>query len=40
MMQLMREFNTSFVVVTHDLALAKRMDRVVTIERGNLREGQ
>lgn len=40
MMQLMREFNTSFVVVTHDLALAKRMDRVVTIERGHLREGQ
>jgi len=40
MMQLMSEFNTSFVVVTHDLALAKRMDRVVTIERGNLREGQ
>jgi len=40
MMQLLREFNTSFVVVTHDLALAKRMDRVVTIERGNLREGQ
>lgn len=40
MMQLMREFNTSFVVVTHDLALAKKMDRVVTIERGNLREGQ
>ncbi len=40
MMQLMREFNTSFVVVTHDLALAKRMDRIVTIERGNLREGQ
>lgn len=40
MMQLMQEFNTSFVVVTHDLALAKRMDRMVTIERGNLREGQ
>lgn len=40
MMQLLREFNTSFVVVTHDLGLAKRMDRMVTIERGNLREGQ
>ncbi|MGE3320480.1 MAG: lipoprotein-releasing ABC transporter ATP-binding protein LolD [Candidatus Berkiella sp.] len=40
MMQLLREFNTSFVVVTHDLSLAKRMDRMVTIERGNLREGQ
>jgi len=39
MMQLMQEFNTSFVVVTHDLSLAKRMDRMVTIERGNLREG-
>jgi lipoprotein-releasing system ATP-binding protein len=40
MMQLTNEFNTSFIVVTHDLALAKRMDRMVTIERGNLREGQ
>ncbi|MCS5711801.1 lipoprotein-releasing ABC transporter ATP-binding protein LolD [Candidatus Berkiella aquae] len=40
MMQLTQEFNTSFVVVTHDLSLAKRMDRIVTIERGNLREGQ
>lgn len=36
MMQLIQEFNTSFVVVTHDLALAKRMDRVVTLKAGVL----
>jgi len=37
MMQLVREFETSFVVVTHDMALAKKMDRIVTLERGCLR---
>jgi len=36
MMQLVQEFNTSFVVVTHDLSLAKRMDRVVTLKSGVL----
>ncbi len=39
MMQLIREFGTSFVVVTHDLSLAKRMDRIVSLERGVLRDG-
>lgn len=38
MMQLVKEFNTSFIIVTHDLGLAKRMDRMVTLERGNLQE--
>lgn len=39
MMQLIREFGTSFIVVTHDLSLAKRMDRIVSLERGVLRDG-
>ncbi len=38
MMQLVKEFATSFVIVTHDLTLANRMDRIVTLERGKLRE--
>lgn len=36
MMQLTQEFNTSFVVVTHDLALAKKMHKIVVLERGTL----
>ncbi|MFI4938553.1 MAG: lipoprotein-releasing ABC transporter ATP-binding protein LolD [Candidatus Berkiellales bacterium] len=36
MMQLTQEYGTSFVVVTHDLTLAKRMDRTVVLERGYL----
>jgi len=39
MMHLCQEFNTSFIVVTHDLALAKRMDRIVSLEQGCLRDG-
>lgn len=39
MMQLTKEFGTSFIVVTHDLLLAKRMDRIVSLERGILRDG-
>lgn len=39
MMQLVREYGTSFIVVTHDLALAKRMDRIVSLERGCLKDG-
>jgi lipoprotein-releasing system ATP-binding protein len=36
MMQLMRELGTSFIVVTHDLTLARRMDRTVSLEGGVL----
>lgn len=38
MMQLMRELNTSFIVVTHDLVLAKKMDRIVSLEGGELKQ--
>jgi lipoprotein-releasing system ATP-binding protein len=38
MLELNRERGTSLVVVTHDLRLANRMDRVFEIERGILRE--
>lgn len=36
MQELNKEFNTSLLVVTHDLQLAKRMDRILTIENGYL----
>ncbi len=39
MMQLIKEIGTSFIVVTHDLGLAKRMDRIVSLERGVLTDG-
>lgn len=38
MMQLVKELATSFVIVTHDLSLAKKMDKILTLERGQLRE--
>ena len=38
MLELNRERGTSLVVVTHDLRLAQRMERIVEIERGVLRE--
>ena len=37
MLELNRELATSLVVVTHDRRLAARMDRILEIERGNLR---
>lgn len=33
-----QEFKTAFILVTHDVALANKMDRVVYLERGQLRE--
>lgn len=36
MLELNREFNTSFIIATHDPALSARMDRVYTIEDGVL----
>ncbi len=36
MMELNREFNTSYIVVTHDTALANKMDRVLHLQDGML----
>jgi lipoprotein-releasing system ATP-binding protein len=38
MLELNREFNTCFIVVTHDPVLAQRMDRIFTLVDGQLRE--
>ncbi|HTU68487.1 MAG TPA: lipoprotein-releasing ABC transporter ATP-binding protein LolD [Steroidobacteraceae bacterium] len=36
LLELNREYGTSLIVVTHDRQLAARMDRVLTLDRGNL----
>ena len=38
MLELNRELHTSLIIVTHDHGIAKRMDRIVTLENGVLNE--
>ncbi|MDD3609810.1 MAG: lipoprotein-releasing ABC transporter ATP-binding protein LolD [Halothiobacillaceae bacterium] len=40
MMSLNADFGTAFVVVTHDMSLASRMDRILTMRDGRLEENQ
>lgn len=37
MLRLNEEFNSSLIVVTHDMALAEKMDMIYTIENGSLK---
>lgn len=36
MLELNREMQTSLVIVTHDMAIAERMDRILVLEQGRL----
>lgn len=36
MLTLNKEYQTSFIIVTHDLRLARRMDRILSLENGKL----
>ena len=36
MLELNREFGTSFIVATHDPQIARRMDRIYMLEDGRL----
>ncbi len=38
MLELNQEFHTSLVIVTHDQSVAARMDRILVLENGRLRE--
>jgi lipoprotein-releasing system ATP-binding protein len=38
MLSLNKEFNTSFIIVTHDMNIASRMNRILKIERGTVIE--
>ncbi len=40
MLELNQALNTSFVVVTHEIALAERMDRILVLEDGVLKDQQ
>ena len=39
MLELNHELSTSLILVTHDLAIARRMSRIMTLRDGRLHEG-
>jgi lipoprotein-releasing system ATP-binding protein len=36
MLELNQELQTSLVIVTHDMSIARRMDRILVLENGRL----